>query len=129
MKREIDLRSTTRTDLSPLAARFNSSFIGGSQRNVSDGVEIDAKPFELRQFSAYVSGLPATPPGGNWAWYAAIMVLPKNGLPLWAQVAVHGKNIGAVAMTKAWALPPGTAPVVAWFETSASRAVSKRSSA
>jgi hypothetical protein len=56
------------------------------------------------------------------------MVLAKNGSPLWAQLAVHGKT-GVTTLTKAWPLPEGTAPVLAWFEGDMSRRAPKHSSA
>jgi hypothetical protein len=116
IRREIDLRPTTRGDVAPLVARFGSTLIGGSQRQIVDGIEIDLKPFDLRQFTIRIGGIPLSPPGKTWAWYAAIMVLPRNGSPLWAQVAVQGNNTGIATVSKAWALPPRTVPVVAWLE-------------
>ena len=54
---------------------------------------------------------------GAWAWYGAIMVLPKDSSPLWAQLAVHGYADRTKARN-AWPLPAGTAPILAWFEVS-----------
>jgi hypothetical protein len=50
-----------------------------------------------------------------WAWYGAIVIVPKDGLPLWAQLAVHGAG-ASTSITKGWQLPRGTVPIVAWFE-------------
>ena len=43
------------------------------------------------------------------------MVLPKNGSPLSAQAVVFGYST-KVNIKNAWALPPGTPPIVAWLQ-------------
>lgn len=53
LKREIDLRAATRGDLSPVVRRFDTAFVDRTQRAIHDGIEIDAKPFELRKFGAH----------------------------------------------------------------------------
>ncbi len=75
------------------------------------------KPFEQVRCGMQIRGIPVRYQNGFWAWYAAVMVLPQNGSPVWAQLAVHGYADAATAI-KAWALPAGTTPVLAWFEES-----------
>jgi hypothetical protein len=67
------------------------------------------------KFGQKIVGLPFRAESGPWAWYGAIMVLPKNGAPLWAQLIVFGES-GASTTFRAWPLSPGTPPVLAWFE-------------
>jgi hypothetical protein len=73
------------------------------------------KPFEEMKVGQKIVGLPFTKESGPWAWYAAIMVLPKNAAPMWAQLIVFGEG-GASTTFRAWSVPPGTPPVLAWFE-------------
>jgi hypothetical protein len=118
LKREIDLRSTIREELAPIVVPCNfwePSIYGGRWKTGVDDVEIAVKPFELRKFSAQIRGLPVGRTSGSWAWCGAVMILPKNGSPLWAQLLIQGESEN-VGLRKAWALPSGTPPVVAWFQ-------------
>jgi hypothetical protein len=121
LTRLLDLRPTGRNDLAPVVGDFNihvrDPIHGGGWRNRPDDKPTKVKPFDLLKLGHKIVGLPVTAESGPWAWYAAIMVLPMNGSPLWAQLAVHGRS-GVVIRTKAWPLPEGTAPVLAWFEGS-----------
>src|SRR6185312_13097640 len=90
----------------------------GSWEQLHDGIEVEVRPFELKKFSTQIRGLPPLfPASGPWAWCGALMVLPKNGSPLWAQVVVEGQKTVA-NLNLAWALRPGTLPIVAWFQGS-----------
>jgi hypothetical protein len=119
LTRLLDLKPTGRNDLAPVVGDFNiwvrNPIYGGGWMNRPDEKPTQVKPFDLLKLGQKIVGLPVTTESGPWAWYAAIMVLPMNGSPLWAQLAVHGRS-GVVIRTKAWPLPQGTAPVLAWFE-------------
>jgi hypothetical protein len=106
LKRELALRPPSEGNLEPKVGSLN---LWGLSTLLAE-----VRPFQQARFAAQINGLPVQPGVGAWAWYGAVMVLPQNGSPLWAQLAVHGAGIVA-HLGKAWALPPGTAPVVAWF--------------
>ena len=119
LKRLLDLRPT-RADLAPVVGGdFNvwvlDPIYGGGWKARRDDKPNQVRPFERTRLGTRIDGLPVTTLSGPWAWYAAIMVLPKNGAPLWAQLAVHGKT-GVITAARAWPLPLGTRPVLAWFE-------------
>jgi hypothetical protein len=120
LKRLLDLRPT-RADLAPVVGEEFNVWVrdqihgGGGWRARQDDKPRQVKPFERTRLATQITGLPVTTVSGPWAWYAAIVVLPKNGAPLWAQLAAHGKT-GVLTVARAWPLPPGTRPVLAWFE-------------
>jgi hypothetical protein len=116
LERSLDLRPTSRRGIEPVIAPFRSWIPGGeggSWLSISNKQAKDARPFELVRFATPILGVPIVPE--PWAWYGAAMVLPQNSAPLWAQLAVHGNN-NVQLDAKAWALPPGASPVVAWFQ-------------
>ena len=118
LTRLLDLKPTVRNDLAPIVGDFNlfvRDAIYGGWKNRSDDKPTKVKPFDLLKLGQKIVGLLATNESGPWAWYAAIMVLAMNGAPIWAQLAVHGKA-GVPGAARAWPLPPGTPPVLAWFE-------------
>jgi hypothetical protein len=71
-------------------------------------------PFATIDLSVRVDQFPVCKPGIAWAWCGAILVVPMNGGPLWAQVRAQGDAV--VPFTgETWIPDKGRTPVVAWL--------------
>jgi hypothetical protein len=116
LTRYIDVRATTSAGPQVTITEFDSRVRLTRDSNFRESISgrnQDLRPFESAEFGARVQGLPASEEAVQWVWAGAILVLPQQASPLWAQVAVKG--IGHERPTvQAWVPPIGTAPVVLW---------------
>jgi len=106
LTRELIVRPLIQGNLSPMVGSFNLWGLSA--------LSTEVKPFEQTKFGARID-LPVSQAYGSWAWYGAVMALPVNGSPRWAQVAAQGRGVNT-NITRATALPPGRTPLVAWLE-------------
>jgi hypothetical protein len=109
MKRHLDIWPVPPAHES---APVTTSEFGSNAGRGGDGHEL--RPFEETRFGLRVKRLPASEEKVRWGWAGAVLVLPKNGSPLWAQIAVEGEGHRATG-TRCWVPSIGTAPVVAWL--------------
>jgi hypothetical protein len=104
-------------DVRPLATPDRNVKVTVTEFNASDNGlpgRAELPPFQQTQFRARVERLPVPEEPVVWAWSGAVAVVPKNGAPLWAQIAVQGKGIEPTR-SLGWVPAKGTAPVVAWL--------------
>jgi hypothetical protein len=71
------------------------------------------RPFESLALGNQVKGFPRVPAGTSWFWAGAVLFVPANGGPLWAQVAAHGEGPHATRVGGATSRV-GQAPWIAW---------------
>jgi hypothetical protein len=107
MRRYLDVRPTTPPH-EGIAATVRDLNPGADAKN---GPEL--RPFEQTQFAIKLNGLPASEERVPWAWAGAIVAVPSQGPPSWAQLAFTG--LGHQPPTcHGWVPRPGIAPVVAF---------------
>jgi hypothetical protein len=70
-------------------------------------------PFATIELSAEIVGFPGRESDVGWIWCGAILVVPMNGIPLWAQVGAHGRG-DFESHAKGWIPEKGRPPIVAW---------------
>jgi hypothetical protein len=114
--RQVELRPVSETSPVPTVGVLN--FLDAASngwRSPLDGKPQEVRPFENKRFATKIDGLPTVGRDVPCAWYGAVFVVPKNGSPIWAQLAVR-KETGTAEFSEGWAVNPGTRPLVAWFE-------------
>lgn len=71
-------------------------------------------PFETAQFGAQIRPSPTRKDPEDWLWAGALVVIPRDGAPLWAQIGARGHGSSALAV-KVLQLPVGTPPLAGWL--------------
>lgn len=84
-----------------------------SRAPTPNGSRTELRPFESAEFGIRLDNLPVPAEHLEWAWAAAILALPKQAGPLWAQLAISstGRN---PPFCSGWMPSAGTPPVVAF---------------
>jgi hypothetical protein len=110
--RHLDVRPSEPAGVLLRISDFNS------RDRLSADRQEELRPFRDTRFGAKLAGFPASSEASTWAWAAAIVVIPKDGTPLWAQIAAEGNGLDEKkARAFAWVPQKGTIPVVTWISS------------